>query len=237
MRTAGMTTRDALASMGPMPAVVEQGLHIDSRDILRRTAEATGGAVGYVEKVQEALEAALAGDRDLFVSKMAEARVLAGSTMDGQIVLLETLRQSLPLPTHKSMIDIRLAIERSIRAVGVTDFQAGTSELAARFRAEAVNARTAAQQLRANWKRDSVNLRAAVARLGDPRRTALFASLDKGFEDIAAAGERAAAALDGTPAGAISEEEGMRIVQELVASELVILEAARAFAVAASQIG
>lgn len=237
MRTAGQTSRDNLTRMGPMPVEMERLLHLDSRDILRRAAASVDGIVRFNEKIQEALDALAAGDQDLMLRKLDESRALAGSVFDGQIVLLETLRAGLPMQFQKSTMDVRLAITRGIRILSVTDPMADSGAISAVLRAEGAKARSAARELRANWPRESVGMRRAIASLRDSRRTALLATLDEGIEEIAAAADRLAAALETLPIGSVEPARAMGIVRELADAELLVMERARRFAIAASQFG
>jgi len=237
MRRAAEASRDSLTRLGPMPTEMERILHLDSRDILRRSAASVDGIVGFMDRIREALDALAAGDQELMLRKLHESRALAGSVFDGQILLLETLRASLPMQTHKSMMDMRLAITRGIRVLSVADPMTDSGAASAGLRAEGAKARIAARELRANWARESVGMRRAIARLGDRRRTALLTTLDEGFEQIAAAGDRLAASLETLPAERLEPARAIGIMRELADTELLVTETALRFAVAASQFG
>lgn len=235
MKAAAVRSRDAMARMAPMPREIERMINIDSRDVLQRSAASIDGTVVYLELVEQGLAALVAGDGALAMRKLAESRVVAGSSMDGQILLIETMRPGMPMETHKAMLDIRLAIMRAVRAVAVHDPGAGTREVVVALHAQAVAARTAAAQMRASWAIDSRPMRNLVARLGDARRSALFKSLDDSFGAIADTGDAAAAALERLPAQGAGGADLMRVVDELALLEMRILDAVRTFSVAASQ--
>lgn len=237
MRTAGQTSRDNLIRLGPMPAEMERVLRLDSRDILRRSAASVDGIVGFSEKIREAMDALAAGDQELMLRKLDEARALAGSVFDGQILLLETLRAGLPMQFHKSMLDVRLAITRGIRILSITDPLTDSGAVSAALRAEAAKARSAARELRANWTRESVGMRRAIAQLRDSSRAALLATLDEGLEEIAAAADRLAASLETLPIGSVEPARAMGVMRELADTELLVIETASRFAVTASQFG
>ena len=236
-RRAANESRDRLARMEPMPTEMERVLNIDSRDILRRSAASIDGIAAYNDKIREMLAAFAAGDQELALRKLRESRALVGSVFDGQILLLETLRASLPLQTHKSMMDVRLAITRSTRILSVAELATDSGAASAGLRAQGAKARTAARELRANWIMESAGMRRAITSLGDPRSTALLATMDRGFEEIAAASDRIAASLEALPAGRLEAARAIGAMRELAEAELFVVETARGFAVAASQAG
>jgi hypothetical protein len=235
MRRAAETTRDNLNRMGPMPLEMERDLHLDSRDILRRSAASVDGFVGYNDKIREALDAFAAGNEELVQRRLRESRALVGSVIDGQILLLETMRAALPLQAHKSMMDVRLVIMRSLRILSVADPATDSGEASAGLRAEGARARIVAQALRANWSRETVAMRRTVARLRDSRRAALIAAVDGAVDEIAAAGDRIAISLQALPSGRLEAARAMGIMRELAETELLVLERARRIAVAAGQ--
>lgn len=237
MRIAAGTARDNLNRMGPMPAEMERVLHLDSRDVLRRAAASIDGTVGFNEKIGEAFDALAAGNEPLMRRNLSEARALAGSVFDGQILLLETLRASLPLQFHRSMMDLRLALSRSMRLLVVADPATDSGVASAGLRAEATRIRLAAQALRANWTRESVAMRRAIARLNDRGRTAILATLDEGIEQVASAGVRLATSLEAFPAGRLDAAAGFRAMQDLAETEFLVVGLAQRFSVAASQLG
>jgi hypothetical protein len=237
MRAAGATARDNLTRLGSMPPEMERMLHLDSRDILRRAAASIDGTVAFNERIVEALDALSAGDLALMQRKLSESRELAGSVFDGQIVLLETLRAGMPMQFHRAMMDLRLALTRGMRLLIMADPAAESGETSAGVRAEAARIRAAAQALQANWTRESLAMRRAVARLNDRRRAALIGTLDEGIGQVAVASLRVAASLEAFPAGRLDAAAGMRAMQDLADTEMLIVGLAQRFAVAASQLG
>jgi hypothetical protein len=236
MRAAAVTARENVVRVGPMPAAMEHMLHIDSRDVLRRTVEAMEGLVGFTERVNEAMDALAAGDVALMQRKFHEARGLAGSMFDGQILLLETLRVSMPAQFNKSMMDIRLALSRGMRALIVADPLSDDGAASAGLRAEAARLRLAGQALRANWRRESVRMRALVRRIGDPGRASLLTLLDDAVEQIAAAGIRVGTSLETFPAGRLDSAAAFGAVRQLAETELLVLGVLQRFTAAASRL-
>jgi hypothetical protein len=228
--------RDALAAMPPMPHQIELALHIDSKDLLTRTAAAADGMAVYLEKSEAMLEAVLAGDQALARSRMAEAHQSAGAALDGQIILFETMRQSMPLQTHKSMFDVRLAMYRSMRALIAADPSHDGGQLSAMLRGYGVDARLAAGQLRANWKRESASMRAVLPQLHDPARTRMMASMDNAFETIAQTGDEMATALERLPNGPVDLATAATILNQFGRLEVRILAAVNEMGAAARQV-
>lgn len=236
MRGAAVTARANIARVGPMPAAMEHALHIDSRDVLRRSVEAADGLVGFAERVNEAMDALVAGDAELMRRKLREARGLGGSMFDGQILLMETLRVGLPMAFHKSMMDIRLALSRGMRVIIVADPMSDDGTTSAGLRAEATRLRLAGQALRANWRRESVGMRALARRTGDPGRVSLVTTLDAAVEEMASAGIRVGTSLETFPAGRLDAAAALGAMRELAETELLIMSVLQRFAAAASRL-
>lgn len=236
MRAAVIQVRDALAAMPPMPHQIELALHIDSKDLLTRTAAAAGGMAVYLEKSEEMLEAVLAGDQALARTRMAEAHQSAGAALDAQIILFETMRQSMPLQTHKSMFDVRLAMYRSMRAIIAADPEHDSGQLSVALRGYGADARLAGAQLRANWKRESASMRAALLQLHDPARTRMMASMDNAFETIAQTGDAMAATLEKLPDGPTNPVTAAGILNQFGALEVRMLASINEMGAAARQV-
>ena len=236
MRAAMTTVRDGFARMEPMPGTFEQMLHVDSKDMLAKSATASEGMATYLEQTEAALEAVAAGDEALAMRRIGEARAGAGSIIDAQILLLETLQSSMPLETHKAMFDVRLVMYRGMRAIIVSDPGSQSAELTANLRALGAASRLAASRLRASWKGDSGGLRRAVAQLNNPSRTAMLASMDQAFETVAASGDEVAAMLEPLPPGQLAPGKALQILNQFAVLETRTLEAIRAMSVAATQV-
>jgi hypothetical protein len=237
MMFAAGTARDNLNRLGPMPVEMERMAHIDSRDVLRRAAASIDGTVGFNQRMVEALDALAAGDVPLMFRKLRESRDLAGSVLDGQILLLETLRAGMPLQFHKSMMDLRLALTRGMRVLIVADPAAESDAASVAFRAEAARIGIAARALQTNWTRESVPMRRALARLNDRRRAAIIATLDQGIAQISSAGVRLATSLEAFPVGRLDAAAAFRAMRDLAEMELQVVSLAQRFAVAATELG
>jgi hypothetical protein len=237
MRAAARVARDNLLRVGAMPAEMERMLRVDSRAILRRAAASIDGVAGFNDRIGEALAALTAGDVPLMHRKLAESRALAGSVVDGQILLMETLRASMPMQFHKSMLDLRIALSRSMRMMLVVDPAAESGETSAGIRAEAARIRIAARGMQANWTRESVPMRRALARLGDRRRAATLVTLDQAIQQASATGVRLATSLEALPAGPLHPAAAMGALQALADAEIEVVGLAQRFAVAASELG
>jgi len=233
MKTAAAQAGAGFKAMGPMPASVERGLRIDSRAIMASSAAATDGMVRYLVDVQEALAAAEAGDEAGFAREWAEARKSAGSAVDAQIVILQSMQRAMPLQVHKIMLEIRLGISRIARAASVFDPAAGFATLEAELRHEARQVGAAGNQLRAAWGSQRAGLQRQVA--ADPRRAQLVSALDRAFSDIAEAADRVAAAPAQIAPGALGERELVGFLTTANEAEISILGAARSLASAMSQ--
>jgi hypothetical protein len=237
IKAAAAVSRDALAAVGPMPKSVEQGLRIDSADMLRRSAAAIDGMVKNLSQSEEMLDALAAGDNAGAMRKWAEARASAGSAIDGQIALFETLRRSMPLETHKAMFDVRLAMTRATRAMVVFGPGDDGAALATALHAEAGRARAAANALRADWAREGASLRAAVSRLNDPTRKRLVAALDTAFGEIAATGDQVADMLAKLSADNLLPADVLQTLDRLATAEAHLLDVIRGLSATAAQLG
>lgn len=229
-RAASKRVAADLRAMPPMPAATERQLNIDSRAILKSSAAATEGMVAYLTHVEEMLRAALAGDEALVMRKSAEARQSAGSASDAQIVILESLRRSLPLAVHKAMIDVRLGLARSSRLILIHDPTSDWSGLGAQLHSQSGAVRVAAAQIRAGWATERRGLQSAIARSSDPRLRAMMATLDKTFAEMAAAGDTYAALVQQFPANKLGEAEALRILDAGARAEINMVQAASAMA-------
>jgi len=236
MHAAVVQARDAIAAMPPMPHQAELDLHIDSKDLLTRTAAANDGMAKSLEQSLGIIEAVVAGDEALARTKVAEARQSAGSALDGQIILFETMRQSMPMQTHKSMFDVRLAMYHAMRAIIVTDVENDDGQLSVTLRGYGADARLAAVQLRANWKRESTSLRAMVLRLNDQARTRMMVSMDRAFETIAETSDEMAEALEPLPNGPIKPATAIGILNQFAALEVRMLASINEMGAAARQV-
>ncbi|MCW3836805.1 hypothetical protein ACFQ1E_11990 [Sphingomonas canadensis] len=226
MKAAAAQARRAIASLPDMPGAFEDALNLDSRELIDRSVASVDGAVGYLQKVEDALEAGLAGDDALAQARMREARQAAGSILDGQILLLELFRQSKPQESNLAMLDIRLVIARGMLAAMTDDPQAPSPALPAELAKQSRDARAAAARLRAAWKLESVSLRASARRTGDPKLQRFIAAIDKAFGTVAAKGDAAADALDA--AAAASDPAVLpRLLNALGDAEFSILQAGR----------
>jgi hypothetical protein len=228
VKAATTKAADGFAQMDAMPAVVERALGIDSKEMLRRSAEASDGMAAYLTRIEEMVDAAVAGNAELVMEKWREARATAGSAMDGQIMMLETLRKTLPMQTHKAMLDIRLAIMRATRAAAVADPAADPSELVAALKELGADARSAAEHLRISWKSEGQ----AVHASGLDGRTQ--PAKDNTFETIAQVGDDVGAALESLPARPDNRAVFIHTLDRLATDEVRILEALRGLADAAS---
>jgi hypothetical protein len=235
IKAAATQAQASMARLQPMPASVEQLIHVDTRSMIERSAASIGGMVTYLETVEQGIDALIAGDTRLAQQKRIEARASAGSLMDGQILILETLRQGLPLQAHKASLDIRLAIARATRAIAVYDLAGDTDALVAELRAQGAAARAAAANLRASWKTESESIRTLVAQMNDPRRTAFVASLDTAFETVADAGDDLASLLVSIPSEKLDDGEAYRIMDQASQIDIHILEAIRTLSNAMSK--
>lgn len=219
-----------LRAMPPMPAAMEQQLNIDSRAILKSSGAATEGMVAYLTHVEEMLRAALAGDEALVIRKSAEARQSAGSASDAQIVILESLRRSLPMAVHKAMIDVRLGLARSSRLIMIHDPASGWSDLGAQLQGQAAAVRGAAAQIRRSWAAHRKEMQAALARGANPQLRAMVATFDKAFADMAAEGDAYAALVQQIPANKMDEAEALNILNAGARAEINLVQAANAMA-------
>lgn len=235
VKAASMATREALGKIGPMPRAIEQMLHIDSADILRRSAGAMDGMVRYLEQSDAAMLLAVGGDLTAAQAKFAEARVTAASVFDGQITLLEAIRASLPLQTHKRMIDIRLALSRSLRVITGSDPAARRGVLSAMLRGYGVDARTATAEMRSFWRSESADMRTTATASFDPALRRMIAILDTAIGEIAIAGDEVAATLEAVPAGEAAPAQILKTTDRLAQLELRMLAAIRAMSTAAAQ--
>jgi hypothetical protein len=229
-KAALLTSRDALSRVGPMPRSIERELNIDSQDVLRRSAAASEGMAAYLDRIEEMLDATVAGDAPLARRKLAEARATAGSVLDGQILLLVTLRTSMPLDTHKAMFDIRIALARATRVIVGYDEASDSGELSVALHGYGEAARSAATRLRASWLRESRDLRSATGGM-----EAMVAALDTGFATMASTGEAVGAVLTRIPSGRVPAADALHTIDRLAALEVQILAAIREISNAASR--
>lgn len=235
IKTAAIATRTALGEIGPMPELTEHMLNIDSADLLRRSATAVDGMVDYIEQSDAAMQLIVGGDLPGAHAKLAEARLTAASVFDGQIILLEAMQASMPMQTHKRMIDIRLAISRSMRVVAGSDPAAMRGVLATLLRGYGTDARSAARGMRSAWQTDSAGIRNAAKLGGDPALTRMIVILDTAMERISAGGDEVADILEAIPSGAMAPAEILKITDRLTQGELRILAAIREMSAAATQ--
>lgn len=234
-KQAGLQSRDALARMGPMPASFERALGVDSAYVLRQSIAATEAMHRYLERSEEAFNAAVAGDLDAMTAKFDEARIAGGEAMDGQILLLDTMRKGMPLESHKSLLDMRLAISRATRAV-VVDTGEDFGALAAAMGEQGAAARAASARLRAAWVRDSKPMRDLLARIKDPKRQKLLARMDTAYDGLAGIGDSIAIVLEGALPATLDEPESLRILDRLSRLELEILQAGQTLAAVAAEL-
>ncbi|RYD53913.1 MAG: hypothetical protein EOP60_09225 [Sphingomonadales bacterium] len=233
LHDAAEVTRDKLAAMPPMPAEMDRMLGLDSASLMKRAAASVEGMVEYLDRVNQAFDALQNEDPSAARMRMAEARSLAGAVMDGQIVLLETIRQTLPMDTHKSMMDIRLAITRTVREVAMADALGRGPRTAKALVALRRQASDAAAQLRANWKREGAGLHAMAAGGADPR-AAQLAALDEAFSGLAQIGDALAALLEPAEFGPLSGDQSIRILDGAALLEARALSLVQSFAAVAA---
>lgn len=232
-RIAALASRDRLASMQPIPARLERVIGVDSRDILRRSAAATGEIATYIGLVEEAIDAAVAGDEALSEQKWRESRMSAAGAMDAQILILEALRAGLPLQTHKAMIDIRLNINRAVRLITIAETE--DERTAAGLRQFGAAQRSAAAEMRRHWRRERPLAMASLASFPTSVRTSLANALDTAINNIIQAGENTATVLEGARDQS-GEAQLIEIVGQLAAAEVHILETVREMSAAMSQV-
>ena len=235
-QAAAIKTRDGLNRMRPLPKSAEVFLKVDTGAVLRQSAAAVDGMAKSLGLQVEMLDAVVAGNQPLAMEKANEARDLAGASADGQIALLETLRAAMPMETHKAMFDIRILMTRAMRMIIVADPDRDTGELSADLRKIGTEARLAAARLRANWKRESQELRTLVKQLRDPSRTAMLAALDDAFETVAMVGDDMGTLLETLSVGRLPAAERIQILDALAQSEVRILNSIRAAGEASSKV-
>ena len=227
-RAAALATRARLEVMDPMPARVERVLGIDSRDILRRSAIAAGGMASYIERVEKAIDAAIAGDAAAATREWAESTRLAASSIDAQIVLLETLRATLPLETHKGMMDIRLNINRAVRVIAIA--RELDPELRNSLRRLGADQRAAAAHMRSNWQRERLTLRSAF---GGRDNSPLMVAADTAMNRIMVVGEETSTVLERVEG--VDEADLIELSSVLAAAEVRIVEAVREMSATVSE--
>lgn len=236
MRVAVTASRDNLLRLGPMPKSVEDALKIDSGALIRTMIASVDGMVEALRVQDEMLTALADGNLTLAMQLARQGQALAGSAYDVQITLFQTLRLAMPLETHKALFDLRILILQTGREIIVDGLDGTNAELTAKLGRYAVELRAAAGRLRANWKRESRDIRDLVVRLDDPSRTAMFAALDNAFETVASTGDEAAALLEHLPAGPLHPADALNLLDRLAIFEIRILEAVRAAGAAASKV-
>lgn len=230
MRAAVASAKDGYLRMPPIPAEFESALGFDSADVLRRSAASLDGVNAYFDASDRAVDALVAHDWETAAAQIGRIRATGGSVLDGNILLLETVRKGMPLATHKDMMDVRILIARVQREVITTDMAVDDGALSTRLRAFGGQARRIAGRLPADWTRDSAGVRAAVARLNDPRRKQWMASFDVAFGDMAAVSRDMADLLEPLSQGKVAPALVLRIIDQTTQYELRILQASRALA-------
>lgn len=227
MRGAVASARAAYQKMAPMPPEFEHMFGFNSADVLRRSADALGGVSAYSDAAEQAVDAIVAGDRDTAMAQFALMRARGGALLDGNILLLETIRKGMPLDAHKGMMDLRILIARTQREIILTDPAVDTGALSAKLRAYGAQARGVAVRMRADWRRESAGTRAAIARLNDPRRSAWMANFDTAFGEIANVSQDLADLLEPLPQGPLPPGRIVVIADQAARYELRVLQAVR----------
>jgi hypothetical protein len=203
---------------------------------MTRAAAANEGMNTYLTKSAEAIEAAAAGDTATVLARQAEARASAGSVFDAQILLLETMRASMPMQTHKSMFEVRLTMMRAMRAIILSDPANDDGTLSVTLRKLGGDARLAATQMRANWKHEGAPLHNIAAQLNSPARLHMLTQLDEAFATIAGTSDEVATTLGALPPGPVAPGTSAVIVNQIAQIETRTLAAIREMGVAASQV-
>lgn len=232
-KAASLASQERLAALPPMPPAAERALGIDTRDLLRRGAAAMGEMATGLDLLEQAFDAALAGNTELAHRKWRESTRSAAGALDAQILILEAVRASLPLETHKAMADIRLNINRAVRLITVAEL--GDEGAPSELREFGAAQRLAVSRMRAHWQRELSTVRRSLASLDANIRTTLLNAADTAMLQVMEAGEASVTVLESAQDGG-GEAQLIEISDRLAAIEVQILGTIRAMSTSMAQV-